>query len=493
VLFFNTLFFVTLESRKQLKMRPKLSIFTDFANTLFPHELEYLMAVQNFSKPLNLKILKLIYFNNTSSGKQRKPFDESIDKRTYSYLKNWITETLLKIDVDYFFDWLIKTEKKILTDVIVPSDEAVILSNINKMHPTNYNYIRFYELLQYYRDYLMVRNRTKYNKVVTDFLEVHHEQYYKLKNLNIKLDDVTARIVKRIEFYPEEKENIEKFLSEIFFDETLDGYTRYRAVVRLTIHYYNNREFDKQAVVYQHLDNFFKTPIFYSKRILSNYYANRTMMHSKLNELEEAEKYGYLSIQNKNSDYLFYLINLCGVLLKQEKNSEALELMRKSIPELKKTNNNYYKIGFASFYIRTFIANKQIEEAVYYATQYFTTYRKEIFEHRWHLYCTTYLFALINAEKYNKVVSVCKRYNFLLKEKQRIDLPDYLPIIENYYYLSEYMEGKIDQDKLISSIVKSVKPLMKNSYRSQRMLEMIDELGDFLYDEMRKVKAKLLE
>ena len=117
------------------------------------------MAVQNFSKPLNLKILRQIYYNNTSSGKQRKSFDETIDKRTYAYLKNWITETLLKIDVDYFFDWLIETEKKILTDVIVPSDEAVILSNMNKMQPTNYNYIRFYELLQYYRDYLMVRNR----------------------------------------------------------------------------------------------------------------------------------------------------------------------------------------------------------------------------------------------------------------------------------------------------------------------------------------------
>ena len=109
------------------------------------------------------------------------------------------------------------------------------------------------------------------------------------------------------------------------------------------------------------------------------------------------------------------------------------------------------------------------------------------------LYFTTYLFALINAEKYDKVVSICKRYNLLVKEKQRIDLPDYLPIIENYYYLSEYMEGKIDQDKLISSIVKSVKPLMKNSYRSRRMLDMIDELGEFLYDEMRKVKTQLLE
>ena len=167
--------------------------------------------------------------------------------------------------------------------------------------------------------------------------------------------------------------------------------------------------------------------------------------------------------------------------------------MRNSIPELKNTNNIYYKIGFASFYIRTLIANEQIEKAIDYASQYFATYRKEIFDHRWHLYCATYLFALINAEKYGRVVSICKRYNLLLKEKQRVDRPDYLPIIENYYYLSEYMEGKIDQDKLISSIVKSVKPLMNNGYRSRRMLNMIDQLGKFLYDEMKMVKSKLTE
>lgn len=473
-------------------MRTRLSVFSAFANSLFPHELEYLVTVQNFSKSLNSKILQQIYSNNTSTSGAKKHFDEKVDKRTYSYLKNWISETLLKIDVDYFFDWLISTEKKILTDVIVPSDEAVILSNIKQMQPTNYNYIRFYELLQYYREYLMVRSRTKHNNVVTNYLEIHRKQYFKLKQLNIELDNATARIVKKSELLPEEKVDIEKFLSDTFYDENLDGYTRYRAVVRLTIFYYNNREFDKQSTVYEHLDELLKTPLFYSRRILSNYYANRAMMHSKLNELSEAEKYGYLSIQNKNSDYLFYLINLCGVLIRREKNSETLKLMRQAIPELKNTNNNYYKIGFASFYIRTFIANKQVDKAVQYASQYFETYRKEIFEHRWHLYFTTYIFALINGEKYDKVVSVCKRYKLLPKEKQRIDLPDYLPIIENYFYLAEYMEGMINKDKFISSVIKSIKPLMKNSYRSRRMLDMIDELGVFLHEEMNLVKAEIL-
>lgn len=34
---------------------------------------------------------------------------------------------------------------------------------------------------------------------------------------------------------------------------------------------------------------------------------------------------------------------------------------------------------------------------------------------------------------------------------------------------------------------------MNNGYRSRRMLNMIDQLGKFLYDEMKKVKSKLTE
>lgn len=34
---------------------------------------------------------------------------------------------------------------------------------------------------------------------------------------------------------------------------------------------------------------------------------------------------------------------------------------------------------------------------------------------------------------------------------------------------------------------------MNNGYRSRRMLNMIDKLGNFLHDEMREVKTKLLK
>jgi len=51
--------------------------------------------------------------------------------------------------------------------------------------------------------------------------------------------------------------------------------------------------------------------------------------------------------------------------------------MRDSIPELKNTNNNYYKIGFATFYIKTLIVNQKYDKAVEYATSYFEAYKKK--------------------------------------------------------------------------------------------------------------------
>jgi hypothetical protein len=468
-------------------MRTKLNTFSEFSNTLFPHELDYLLTVQNFSKKSNLKILQQIR-RNLQTHQSTTTFDTSLDKRTYSYIKNWITETLAKIDVDSYFEWLISVEKKVMTDSVSPEDEHGILENLKQINPTHYYFLRFYELLQHYRDYLLVRNRTKYYRVVSEFLDAHKETFFERTSINQRLNLATIQIIQKEEFVDEQFAGSEDFFRSLYFNEQLDGYTRYRAVVRLTIYFYNTRQFDKLLLVYQHLDEQFKTPLFYSKRILANYYANRAMMHSKLNELTLASKYGYLSIQNKNSDYLFYLINLCGVLLKQGKKTEALELMNASIPELKKTNSYYYKIGFVAFYIKTLMVNQQFEKAVNYASGFFDAYKKEIFEHRWHLFFTAYLQALIRVEKYAKVLSLCRRYKLVTKEKIHIGKAVYLPVIQWYSHLAEYMEGVITKEKLIASIVKSSQNLMENKYRSRKIMELLDELSFNLPSEIKTIK-----
>lgn len=293
-------------------MRNRLSTFTEFANSLYPHETDYLLSVQQFSKPDNLKILNLINYNS-KNPLNRLPYDSSIDKRTYSYLKNWIVETLERADVDLFYDWLLSIERNVMSDTVTPDDEKSLVEQALQTQPSRYYFLRFYQVMQHYRDYLMVRNRIRYYTQVTEYLERYHENYVKATNLNSEMNIAAERIVNQISATDDEFLKWEILLKNIYYDEGLDGYTRYRAAVRLTILYYTNREFDRLLGVYEHLDKLFRTNLFYSKRILSNFYHNRAMMHSKLNELDMAEKYGFLSIRQKNSDYLFYLVSLCGI------------------------------------------------------------------------------------------------------------------------------------------------------------------------------------
>lgn len=471
-------------------MRSKLSTFSDFANSLFPHETDYLVALQQFSKPENLKILNLVNYNS-KNPLNRLPYDTSIDKRSYSYLKRWITESLAKADVDLHYQWLLSIEQSVMTDSITPEQEKLLMEQVHQISPASYNFIRFYQLIQYYRDYLMVRSRIRYYTQVTDFLERFQENYVYAQYQNNEMNRAAERIVRQIAADNEEFLLWETLLKDIYYNEELDGYTRYRAAVRLTILYYTNREFERLMSIYEHLDSQFRTNIFYSKRIMANYYHNRAMMHSKLNELDIAEKYCFLSIRQKNSDYLFYLVSLCGILLRNGKSAKALRLMTDSIPEVKNTNSFHSKIGFASFYIKTLTANNLREKAVSYGTTFFEGYKKEILEYRWHLFFSSFMQALLRDEKYSRVISLARRYKLVAKEKQLLGKAMYLPVIAWYTHLSEYMEGNISKAKFFDTIAKSGKMLATNKHRKQKINTLLNDIAHALPNEAKLLTKEL--
>lgn len=458
-------------------MRNKLSTFSDFANSLYPHETDYLLSVQQFNKQKNLKILNLVNYNS-KNPLNRLPYDSSIDKRTYSYIKNWISETLTRVDVDLFYDWLLSIEKNVMSDSITPDQEKMLMAQAAETDPSRYYFIRFYQVMQHYRDYLMVRNRIRYYAQVTEYLENNYQNFIKSNNLNNEMNIAAERIVMQIQSDKKEFQQWENLFKEIYFDSKLDGYTRYRAAVRLTILYYTNREFEKLGKIYEHLDLAFRTSVFYSKRILANYYHNRAMMHSKLKEFDVAEKYGYLSIRQKNSDFLFYLVSLCGILLGKGKYPQALRLMTESIGEMKNTNSYHSKIGFVSFYIKTLTANNQVDKAVSYGTTFYEGFKREIMEFRWHLFFASYMQALLRAEKYSKIITLSRRNKLISKEKDQLNMAGYLPVIQWYTTLSDYMEGNIRRDKFIEIITRSGKDLVQNRYKSNKISDL---LGDFFY------------
>ena len=97
----------------------------------------------------------------------------------------------------------------------------------------------------------------------------------------------------------------------------------------------------------------------------------------------------------------------------------------------------------------------------------------------------------MQAEKYKKIISLSKRYNLVQKEKQRIDLPDYLPSIEFYSYAAEYLEGQISRDKLVGVFIKLTEPILRDKYRSRRIVELLDELSLQLPEEIKSIKKEL--
>lgn len=469
-------------------MHHKLSKFSDYANALYPHELDFLLGIQKFERPENLKILNLINYNSRNP-RNILPYDVTVDKRRYSYMKNWIEASLEEKDVDLFYNWLISFEKKILTDLIHPDEEKELLKKARQLEPTHYYFIRFYELLRYYRDYLLIRNRTDSYITIQQYLKNNQGCYESAVALNTRLNRASEDIVGQYFDSQIESKQWEEFLNNAFFDQELDGYTRYRAAVRLTYMYYNYREFAKLRTIYDELDRSFQTGTFYSRRILANYYANRAMMHSKLLELEDAEKYAYLSIKHENSDYIFYLLNLCGVLLKSRKNKDALLTLQQAIPKLKKTANLYYRIGFAAFYIKTLTANQMYAEAVDYGSTFHSTFKKEIDKNRWHLFYSNYFQALSWCENYSKIHSLSKRYNLVEKEKQQVGKAKYLPVLLWYTTVADYMEGNTSEKNLLNTIVASCEMLVRNNYKTSKIRDLLNELTQFAPGPFKRIIA----
>ncbi len=458
-------------------MKDKLRTFTEFSQSLFPHEIDYLLSIQQFQKEENLNLLKVIH-HNAHCPQQPRSFDPSIDKRTYSYLKNWIQENLRKNDVDAFYEWLTGIEKSIMNDYIETKAEKDLLSVMAHLKPTAYYFMKFYRVLQHYRDYLIVRNRVINYQRVSEYLSHYSENYLRSQTINNKMNDAAEKVIFKKVRVPEEFQVWEQLFASTYYDESLDGYTRYRALIRLTILYYTHREFDKLKIVYQHLDEQFKTPVFYSPRILANYYANKAMIHSKLEELSEAEYFGRLSLRYKNNDYLFYLINLIDVMLKAKKPIGALRLMNEAVEEFRRSGNHYYRIGFASYYIRTLSALHQNAKAAEYGETFLQGFKDEILEFRWHLFFSTLFEALFKSEKYGRIIHLVNRFRLINREKQLKGTHQYLPILQMFYAASEYMQGSMSEEEAyitLSQLIKELSPKRITSQKTQDLLETIQK------------------
>lgn len=455
-------------------MRNKLQKFTEFSQTLLPHETQYLLSVQNLEDTVRLEILKQVDFNSRQI-KQFTPYDPGIDKRKYSHLKNWIQSRLREIDVDEQFEWIIDMERKVTTDAILPSEEKLLLRAIRQYKPPLFFFSKFYELLQIYRHFLLIRLRYADHQLVHEFLERFRDAYEQSKRLNEQLHQATRDITQQYSDNSAESIQWEQWLTRIFYDEKLDGYTRYMAFVRLTFISFNYRKLDLLPEKFQMLDQILLQGKFYSKRILLNYYDLRMLLHARLRETDQAVYYGNLAIRGKTHDYLFYVNNLSAVLLRAGRAQEALVVMRAASGEMRETKNFYNKIGFVAFYVKSLLYNELYKNAESYAETFLKAYEKEILQYRWHTFFTAYLEAMVRQQNYPKILKVAEKYRLLEKERKHESRADYIPSILWYTSVAQYKEGLIEKSVLRQKFEHYLISSRQDPQRPQ-VIELLTEL-----------------
>ena len=456
-------------------MRQKLHKFEQFVQSLLPHEVRYLIQVQQFQDPENLRILRLI-LDHCQPGVPAQPFDTELDKRKYSNLKKWIQTRLSAIDVDLQYEWLVELERKIVTDDIVPEEEQALLDLLRDFEPPFYYFIKLYELARTYRHFLIIRMRYQDHALVRNFLETHAERFEAARETNERLYQATLDITSQYAFNDKETRRWETWLRQLFSNDTLDGHNRHLAVIRLTFLYINYREFDHLKEIYDELDRMYERGENYSRRLLVNYYANRLILHSKFQEWETAINYGFLSLRHRNTEYLQYLNNLSAVLLRENRHKEALELMQEAIPEMRKTKNYHNKTGFVAFYLKCLLENGQPEQAERYAETFLRANKSQILAQRWHIFFTLYLQVLVQQEKYAKVVSITRKFKLMNREKEYRTRPVYLPSIHWYIRVSQYKEGHINLNTLRGHIEADMELIHTNPHKRKLIIELVEEL-----------------
>jgi hypothetical protein len=422
-------------------MRSRLQKFTAFTNTLLPHETAYLLSIQQFKDEKRLDILKQVD-HNARNIHQFTPYDVDIDKRKYNHLQNWIQTRLEAIDVDVYFNWMLEIERKIMTDAIQLEEEKELLRAIKRyQHPTFF-FTKFYELVEKYRQFLLIRLRYSEYQLTENFVKTYKTAYKTSKDIQARLQKSTVDIVGQYMGKVTDSRQWEEWLSEVFYDETLGGFTRYQALVRLTFLSYNYRRYDLMKEKFDYLDKKIAQGEYYSKRLLLNYYNNRLMIHSHYKEYDKALHYGYLSIRSINHDYPLYVNNLCAVLLRLDKNEEALKLMKNSASEVKKTNNFHNRIGFVAFYMEALNKNDLCRNAESYGDTFLKAYAKEVLQYRWHLFFTVYLEAMLKQGHSYKLLKIAQKYQLLKRDKAyKANTPNYQPQIPLYIEAARYREG----------------------------------------------------
>ena len=470
----------------------KLKKFIEFSESMLPNEAKYLLKIAQIKDSEKKEILTLLV-ENSLAEKPVKEFSVLIDKRKYSYIKNWAETRLARIDVDVTLSWLIDLKKKILTDAISSEDEKLFLKHIINYKKVDFNFKNLYELAKEYKSYLLVRMRYKDHAILADFINNFKNHYNKAKEIDEKLYEATTEITNQYSLNTNETKFWEKWLFKVFKTKDIDGRNRYQAFILLAFMYTNYNKTEKLRTIFDLIDIYFSEGELYSKRLLCNYYASRVLLHSKQNELEKAMYFANLSIKQQNNDTLMYLNNFAAILLKKQKITDAFNLLETHEKLFKDSHNYHQKIGFISYQIRVFGEIGKTKLAEIKASSFLSKHKKVIFEQRWHHFFTSYINVLITEEKYTEILKLANKYSLVAKEKDRKKKQNYVPNISWSISLSKYMEGLINSKKLLEELKVGLEGVHITFNQQELMIKVINKLSKNLPEAFLKLKSHILK
>jgi len=467
----------------------KLLKFTKFVNSLYPHEIEYLNSIAKFQDTDRINILKRISKNIYLHG-EGLGYDITIDKRKYSSIIKWIQINLDKIDVDVFFYWVLELDRKIHFDNIRFEDEKKLLHYLKIITPSSYYFIRFFEIVISYRDFILIRNKTENYSSIINFIKTNQNLYDESKKRNEALNIAATKIMHNNDDEIQDSGKWEELLKRITLNIKTDGFTRYKALIRLSFLYYHTKEYAKLKNVLESFDKELKTSAFYSKRILANYYNNVAILYRKMHNYEFSRTYGYYAIKQENTDFLRYTNNLCSVLLMHGKDYEALKLMKGIPNDIRTTASAYNRTRFMSLYMNSLYRNNKPKEAFVIGERYIENHYKEIINHSWDMFFSSYFQILIHLENFNKILSIEKKFNLLNIVKYKRERGKYLPNIYWYCLLAQFENGKIGFTKFQDNLISSITTLKNNKFDIKEIDSLLSEISLFCPSLIKEVKKK---
>lgn len=423
----------------------KLKKFTDFSDSLLPHEVLLISGSAQFQDIDRESIFETIK-HNALSKEGKKQFNSSIDKRKYSHLMKWVQSRLDEHCTDTYYKRLNDFDNKIKTDTLSSEEEKELLKLIASYKTHHFHFIRFYEVIKNYLNFLLVRVRLNDYELINKFIHNYHDDYIRSKDISNRMTQATSDIVTDYHSNRLSQNSLKwsPWLKRLFEDVSLDGFNHYQVLILLSYLALLKSDLLQQTVnYYDQIENRLKDGSYYSKKLLLNFYGNRQLILMKLHKYDEALYYGRLSIGKQGHDYIMYLNNYCFNLSKLGRSKEALKLLKDALPFVRQMTNKYNKSLFISSLVKCYNDNGEFVKARQYAENQLSQFEGDILEHNWNKFFRTYLETLLYLNDYIQAKKTIRRYGLLERENSQLKIYPGYPYFKWILALVDYQQGTI--------------------------------------------------